>query len=96
MKEKPQGYMYALTFCYEANNGNEPYAATLAVSNDLEKIKEKLQECVKEDCEINEEDEFDDNKNYVVYLDETERVGLQHKTIEDLYTMYYISLVQEI
>ena len=89
--------MYALTFCYEACNGNEPYASTIAISDDIEKLKEKMNRCVEEDCRIDEEDEYNEECNYKVVSNclETE-VVLQHISETDLYTKYHIHFVEVI
>ena len=36
--------MYSLTYCYEGVEDSKPFAATLAVSNDIEKLKNRMRE----------------------------------------------------
>lgn len=90
--------MYALTYCYEGVDDNCPYAVTIAVSEDFNKLRDEMEKCVEEDTQDNEEDEWDDSYNYQVY----ERVGdnqsicmvsLQHKARINLYTRYVIKNV---
>lgn len=86
--------MYSLTYCYEATDGNAPYAATIAVSEDIDKLIAKMDECVKQDCVIDEEDEWNEECNFRVYrkLHRCE-VWLQHISNTDLYTNYKIHVV---
>ena len=87
--------MYALTYCYEGVDDNYPYAQTIAVSEDTDKLREEMEKCIEEDTQENEEDEWDDSCNFQVY----ERFGdnqsnciasLQHKARINLYTKYVI------
>lgn len=96
MEEK---IMYALTFCYEGNpnSDNYPYAQTIAVSYDLNKLCEEMENCITEDCKVNEDDEWDDCMNFTVdskvHCGDVIYTILQHKTNTDLYTKYRISPV---
>ena len=85
--------MYALTFCYEGVDNYSPYGATLAVSTDIEKLKAEMEKCVAEDCEINEDDEWADDKNFVEYLLCETCICLQHRKNINLYTKYTIHSV---
>lgn len=86
--------MYSLTYCYEATNGNAPYAATIAVSEDIDKLIAKMDKCVKQDCVIDEEDEWNEECNFRVYRKPHRcEVWLQHKSNIDLYTKYQIHVV---
>lgn len=87
--------MYALTFCYEACDGNEPYACTIAVSEDKDKLIAEMKKCVDEDTQIDEDDEWDEDCNYHIFkkYDDTD-VYLQHNARTDLYTHYSISEVE--
>ena len=38
--------MFALTYCFEGVDDNCPYACTIAVSMDKEKLREKMMKCV--------------------------------------------------
>ena len=59
--------MFALTYCYEGTDNTNPYGITIAVSTDIEKLKAEMEKCVDEDCKIDEDDEWADDKNFVVY-----------------------------
>lgn len=93
--------MFALTFCYEGYDDCTPYACTIAVSEDKEKLIEKMNECVAEDTrepdgEDDEwdDDEWDDDINYNVYKNHKDAVYLQHRKITELYTSYKIHSVE--
>lgn len=96
MKKK----MYALTFIYEGVDNCLPYAVTIAVSEDRDKLITELERCVEEDCrELNEEeteelDETWDSVNYEVYEKYDGQVILRHKENNDLYTKYRIHEVK--
>ena len=86
--------IYALTFCYEGVDDNYPYAVTIAVSEDVDKLREEMEKCIEEDTQENEDDEWDDSCNFKVY----QRIGnyqatLQHKARINLYTKYVINNV---
>ena len=87
--------MYALTFCYEGCDNNEPYAQTIAVSEDVNKLRKEMEKCIEEDTQENEDDEWDDLCNFQVYqrIGDNE-VSLQHKTRTNLYTKYIIRYVR--
>lgn len=85
--------MFALTFCYEGVDDCSPYGATLAVSTDIEKLKAEMEKCVAEDCVFDEEDEWADDKNYVVHRKDDTECVLQHRTNINLYTKYSIHSV---
>lgn len=90
--------MYALTFCYEGCDDNYPYAVTIAVSEDFNKLREEMEKCIEEDTQENEEDEWDDYYNFQVYQrvgdnQSISMVSLQHKARTNLYTKYVIKNV---
>ena len=86
--------MYALTYCYEGYDMNSPSATTIAVSEDIEKLRAEMEKCIEEDTrEPNEEDgedEWQDDINYKVYKKYDDEVYLQHKKNINLYTSYKI------
>lgn len=88
--------MYALTFCYEGGN-NIPYATTIAVSEDKNKLVEEMNKCVEEDMrepdEDDGEDEYSDTCNWEVCEQYELETLMQHKTITDLYGKYTIRVV---
>ena len=83
--------MYALTFCYEGCDNNYPYAQTIAVSENIDTLREEMEKCIEEDTQENEDDEWDESCNFKVY----QRIGdyqvsLQHKARINLYIKYVI------
>lgn len=92
--------MYALTFIYEGVDDYLPFAQTIAVSEDRDKLITELKRCVEEDCrklnkkEIEELDENWDNVNYEVYENYDGQVVLRHKENNDLFTKYTIREVR--
>ena len=82
--------MYALTFCYEGCDNNEPFAQTIAVSEDVDKLREEMEKCIEEDTQENEDDEWDDSCNFQVFFNGDLQVSLQHKARINLYTKYVI------
>lgn len=88
--------MHALTYCYEGCNDSHPYACTIAVSEDVDALKAKMKECVDEDCEVDEEDEWNTEKNFEVEHDDDTEIFLHHKKEVNLYAKYRISPVLHI
>lgn len=90
--------MYALTFCYEGYDDCTPCSVTIAVSEDVEKLRSKMAECIEEDCrELNEdddEDEYDDSINYELVRKSEDDALLNHRELGDLYTRYRIHPVE--
>lgn len=82
--------MFALTYCYEGYDDNVPYATTIAVSEDIEKLKKAMERCVDEDCEVDEDDEWADDKNFIPYRNCELETILQHKKHTNLYAKYRI------
>ena len=85
--------MFALAYCYEGYDDNVPFATTIAISEDIEKLKKEMERCVEEDCEIDEEDEWSDDKNFVPYRKCELETILQHKKHTNLYAKYRIHQV---
>lgn len=87
---------YALTFTYEACDGNQPYSTTIAVSDDEQKLIKKMQECAEEDClpPDEDEDEWDDALNFEVYERLEHRTILRHRKREELYIEYFVQEVE--
>lgn len=88
--------MYALNFIYEGYDDCVPYSVTIAVSEDVEKLRSKMAECIEEDCrEPNEDDDEDDDSiNYEVMGKTKDDVLLKHRELGDLYTRYRIHQVE--
>ena len=88
--------MYALTFCYEACDGNSPYAQTIAVSESQDALVQEMQKCLDEDTKIDEEDEWNEDCNYKVVSQDDSDAMLQHSSRINLYTHYSIRPVDVI
>lgn len=88
--------MFALTYCFEGVDDNYPYACTIAVSMDKEKLLEKMKSCIEEDCTepTDENDEWNTDCNYQVYKNYGDDVMLQHRKYINLYTTYKIHCVE--
>lgn len=88
--------MFALTYCFEGVDDNYPYACTIAVSMDKEKLREKMMKCVEEDCTepTDEDDDWNTDCNYQVFKNYGDDVMLQHKKYINLYTTYKIHSVE--
>ena len=86
--------MYALTYYYEGSDGSAPYGATIAVSTNLDKLRNKMMRCVDEDCEVDENDEWATDKNFIVDAKYVDEVCLQHRNLITVYAKYSISPVE--
>jgi hypothetical protein len=88
--------MYALTYCFEGVDDSLPYACTLIVSEDLEKVTQYMNNCVEEDCKYPtcEEDEWNTDCNYSVWKKCDREVSLQHNKNINLYATYKIHSVK--
>ena len=84
--------MYTLVYCFEGVDDNYPYASAIAVSEDKEKLREKMMECVEEDCTepIDEGDAWDTDCNYQIVSNYGGEVTLQHRKNVNLYAKYRI------
>ena len=87
--------MFALTYCFEGVDDSCPYATTIAVSEDEEKLRKKMEECVEEDCTepTSEDDVWDTDGNYQIVSNYGSEVILQHRKYINLYTTYKIHIV---
>lgn len=85
-----------LTYSYERSDTTIPYASAIAVSEDIDKLREKMAECVKEDTRVDEEDKWSDECNYIVEKEYKNSVALRHKYNTDLYKRYSIQIVEAI
>ena len=90
--------MFALTYCFEGVDDNCPYACTIAVSMDKEKLREKMMKCVEEDCTepTDEDDDWNTDCNYQVFKNYGDDVMLQHRKYINLYTTYKIHSVEAV
>lgn len=80
--------MYALIFINEGNYSSEPYSTVIAVSENRDKLREKLRDCVIEDTEIDDYD-LDENKNWSVVKQYDDVAELEHIDLS-LYAKYTI------
>ena len=85
--------MFALTYCYEGSDNTNPYAVTIAISNDIEKLRVEMEKCVDEDCEVDDDDDWADDKNFIAYRNCGDEITLQHKKNINLYATYKIHSV---
>ena len=96
--------MYALVYLYEGVDDDCPFAQTIAVSDDKEKLKLELKKCVEEDTRYpdvdgddddEEGDEWDTDCNWIERQNYGgEDVRLQHRKRINLYAQYYIHSVK--
>ena len=84
--------IYTLVYCFEGVDDNYPYASAIAVSEDKEKLREKMMECVEEDCTepTDEDDAWDTDCNYQIVSNYGGEVTLQHRKNVNLYAKYRI------
>lgn len=89
--------MFALTYFYEGGGCSTtyPYGATLAVSYDIKKLQDKMAKCVSEDCVEPEceEEQWDDDKNFMVESSGENFSTLRHRKDDGLYAEYTIKPV---
>ena len=90
--------MFALTYCFEGVDDSYPYASTIAVSMDKEKLREKMMECVEEDCTepTDEDDAWDTDCNFQIVSNYGGEVTLQHRKNINLYAHYRIQYTEMI
>ena len=90
--------MYTLFYCFEGVDDNYPYASAIAVSEDKEKLREKMMECVEEDCTepTDEDDAWDTDCNFQIVSNYGGEVTLQHRKNINLYAKYRIQYTEMI
>ena len=90
--------MYTLVYCFEGVDDNYPYASAIAVSEDKEKLREKMMECVEEDCTepTDEDDAWDTDCNFQIVSNYGGEVTLQHRKNINLYAKYRIQYTEMI
>ena len=84
--------MYTLVYCFGGVDDNNPYACAIAVSEDEEKLRKKMEECVEVDCTepIDEACAWDTDYNYCIVRKCGSEVLLQHRKNINLYATYKI------
>lgn len=90
--------MYTLVYCFEGVDDNNPYACAIAVSEDKEKLREKMMECVEEDCKepTDEDDAWGTDCNFQIVSNYGGEVTLQHRKNINLYAKYRIQYTEMI
>ena len=88
--------MYALVFTYEGYVASTPYSNVIAISEDKDKLIEKMREDVKQYLEIDNDNSHNENCNFHLEADFTEEIVLQHNHNDDLYIKYFIQYDIEI
>jgi hypothetical protein len=88
--------MYALVFTYEGNVTSTPYSNVIAISEDKDKLIEKMREDVKQYLEIDNDNPRNENCNFHLEADFTEEIVLEHNHNDDLYIKYFIQYDIEI
>ena len=88
--------MNALVFTNEGYYDSTPYSTIIALSNDKNKLIEKMKECINEDIEVDEDDEFNEDCNFHITNDYGDTILLQHNSNDSLYTKYHIEYDIEI
>jgi hypothetical protein len=88
--------MFALTYCYEGVEDSLPYSTTIAVSEDKDKLIEKMTECATDDTMAvdNEDEEWETDRNYSVWELHPDIIKLRHNKYIDLYASYEIREVE--
>lgn len=100
-------FMYGLSWRNDGYGDVLPQSATLAVSNDKEKLMNMMREMVAKDCEEvkrenyaedweYEEDAWADNINFEVSADYGELIELTHRLNTELYVRYEIVMIEVI
>ena len=100
-------FMYGLSWRNDGYGDVLPQSATLAVSNDKEKLMTMMREMVAKDCEEvkrenyeddceYEEDAWSDNINFEVSADYGELIELTHRMNTELYVRYEIVMIEVI
>lgn len=88
--------MFALIYCYEGVEDSLPYTSIIAVSDDKDKLIEKMTECATDDSmEVdNEDEEWETDRNYSVWELHPDTIKLRHNKYIDLYASYEIREVE--
>jgi hypothetical protein len=85
--------MYALVYTYEGYYNSAPYSVVIAVSNDENKLIKEMEKCINSDIEIDEDDDFNEEKNFNLISNWNDNARLQHKNTPELYIKYEIQVV---
>ena len=85
--------MYALVYTYEGYYNSAPYSVVIAVSNDEDKLIKEMKKCVTEDMIEDTDDEYNEERNFIIQREMDKSVILNHKYNVDLFIKYEIQIV---
>ena len=85
--------MYALVYTYEGYYNSVPYSVVIAISNDIGVLRVEMEKCINSDIEIDEDDDFNEEKNFNLISNWNDNARLQHKNTPELYIKYEIQVV---
>ena len=102
-----KNFMYGLSWRNDGYGDVLPQSATLAVSNDKEKLMKMMNEMVAKDCEEvkredyeeeweYEEDAWADDINFEITANYGELIELTHRMNTELYVRYEIVMIEVI
>lgn len=85
--------MYALVYTYEGYYNSAPYSVAVAISNDIGVLRVEMQKCIDSDIAIDEDDEYNEEKNFELIMKWNDNARLKHKRTPELYIKYEIQVV---
>lgn len=85
--------MYALVYTYEGYYNSAPYSVVIAISNDMGALFLEMENCINSDIEIDEDDVFNEEKNFILIGNWNDNARLQHRNTPELYIKYEIQVV---
>lgn len=85
--------MYALVYTYEGYYNSAPYSVVIAISNDIGVLRVEMQKCIDSDIAIDEDDEYNEEKNFELIMKWNDNARLKHKRTPELYIKYEIQVV---
>lgn len=85
--------MYALVYTYEGYYNSAPYSVVIAISNDIGVLRVEMQKCIDSDIVIDEDDDFNEEKNFELIMKWNDNARLKHKRTPELYIKYEIQVV---
>lgn len=85
--------MYALVYTYEGYYNGTPYSVVIAISNDIGVLRVEMEKCINSDIEIDEDDDFNEEKNFNLISNWNDSARLQHRNTPELCVKYEIQVV---
>ena len=85
--------MYALVYTYEGYHNSAPYSVVIAVSNDEDKLIKEMKKCITEDMIEDTDDEYNEERNFIIQREMDKSVILNHKYNQDLFIKYEVQIV---